>query len=105
VEVVVRGPAVLFVLAALLVGGHLVTRLLGFAEHTAVLAGMPVAEASWVLGPLHVVLYFLAVVVAPMLVLAASAETVRRLVAQARARTTIASSEAEISETTSAEGT
>lgn len=100
-----RGPAILFVVAASLVGGHLVARMLGLAEHTAVLAGMPLAEASWVLGPIHVVLYLLAVIVAPVLALAASAETVLRLVVQARARATISSRQAEISATTSAEGT
>jgi hypothetical protein len=105
VEVSVKAPAILFVVAALLAGGHLATRLLGLAEHTAVLAGMPLDDRSWVLGPLHVALYFLAVVVAPVLVLAASAETAVRLVAQARARSTIASRQPEISAMTSGDGT
>lgn len=65
--------------AAALVALHLAMRALGFAEHTSILAGMPVAASSILLGPLYVVVYLLAVVAAPILVLAALFERMARM--------------------------
>lgn len=70
-----RRPAALFGLALVLALAHGVARALGLADHTSVIAGQPLSEASAVLGPLHVALYLAAVLVAPVLVLGASIET------------------------------
>ncbi len=71
-----RRPAVLFALAALLVLAHVAARLAGFAEHTSAIVGMPTSAASNLLGPLHVVLHLQLVVVAPILAIAATLDTV-----------------------------
>ena len=60
-----RRPAALFALAALLFIAYEAARLANLADHTSAVAGMPLTASSWVLGPLHIVLYLLAVVVAP----------------------------------------
>jgi hypothetical protein len=70
-----RRPALLFGLAALLFCAHTAARVLGLAEHTSVLAGTPITPDSWVLGPLHVVLHLAFVIVAPILVIAGTIET------------------------------
>ena len=71
-----RRPAVLFLLAALLVLAHAASSLAGGAEHTSVVAGMPLSSASWMLGPAHVGLYLVLVIVAPVLALAGTFDTI-----------------------------
>jgi hypothetical protein len=63
---------VLLSLAALLVLAELGARSLGLAEHASVIAGMPASPASYVLGPLAIAVHLLAIVVAPVLGLAAA---------------------------------
>jgi hypothetical protein len=58
--------------AATIVAAHVVMRLLGFASHTSILAGMPQSDASFVIGPLYVLLHLSAVIVAPIIALAAA---------------------------------
>jgi hypothetical protein len=60
--------------AGVLIAIHLGMRALGLAEHTSAIAGMPVSPASAILGPLYVVTYLLAVVVAPILAVASVLE-------------------------------
>lgn len=64
----------LFACAGILVGGHLLLRVLGCAEHVSAIAGMPIAPSSIVLGPLHLVFYLAAAILAPILMIAATAE-------------------------------
>jgi hypothetical protein len=73
-------PAGLFLAAFALTLLYAVARLAGLAEHTSVIAGMPISQASWTLGPLFVVLHLGAVVVAPIFVIAGTLETLARLV-------------------------
>jgi hypothetical protein len=47
-------------------------RLLGIDEHAAVVSGMPLGAASWVLGPIAVLLSLAATIVLPALVLGAA---------------------------------
>lgn len=68
-------PAWLFAIAAMLFVAHLIARAAGLADHTSAIAGMPISAASWTLGPLHVLLYLLVVVVAPILTIAATIDT------------------------------
>jgi hypothetical protein len=61
---------------ALLLGGlplalHVALRALGLAAHTSALAGMPVDAWSPLLATLYVAVYVLALVVAPIVLLAA----------------------------------
>ncbi len=65
-----RRPATLFVLAGLLGAAHVITRALGWADHTSAIAGMPISEASNLLGPVHVLVYMAVVIVAPILAIA-----------------------------------
>ena len=60
--------ALLFVLTVVAV--HVAMRWAGMGEHAAVLAGMPRSSASLVLGPMYVLSYFAAVIVAPIVGLA-----------------------------------
>lgn len=69
-----RRAAVLLLIAALLATAYGLLALLGIAEHTSALAGMPRSPASWTLGPLYVIVYLGAVIVAPILVAAAALE-------------------------------
>jgi hypothetical protein len=66
----------LLLVAALLVLAHLIARAGGLAEHTSAIAGMPLSPASIVLGPLHVAGYLLLVVIAPILAIAGTIDTV-----------------------------
>lgn len=68
-------PAPLFGTAGLLLAAHVVARIAGLAEHTSVIAGMAISSESWVLGPIHVALYLLLVVIAPIFVIAGTIET------------------------------
>jgi hypothetical protein len=81
-----RRPAVLFGLAALLLVAYEAARLANLADHTSAVAGMPLTPSSWVLGPLHIALYLLVVVVAPVLVIAGTADTLLRLRTAPRSR-------------------
>ena len=69
-----KRAVVLLVLAALIAAAYGVLELLGLAEHTSIIAGMPRTPASWTLGPLYVIVYLGAVIAAPILVLAAALE-------------------------------
>lgn len=51
---------------------HLGTRALGLADHTSTLAGMAASDSSYLLGPLHIVVHLATVVLAPVLMIAAS---------------------------------
>ena len=70
-----KRPAILFALAALLFLAHAAAGLAGWAEHTSAIAGMPTSRASFVLGPAFVVLHLLVVVIAPVLAIAATLDT------------------------------
>ena len=70
-----KRPAILFCVAALLFVMHGGARLAGWAEHTSAIAGMPTSPSSAVLGPAFVVLHLLFIVVAPILTLAATLDT------------------------------
>lgn len=48
---------------------------MGFADHTSAIAGMPISPLSNLLGPLHIAIYMLVVVVAPVLVIAGTLDT------------------------------
>ena len=69
-----RRPAFLFAFAGALVLAHVAMRAGGLAEHTSVIAGMPLSASSWALGPLYVAVYLAAATAAPVLALAASPE-------------------------------
>jgi hypothetical protein len=71
----VTRAAWLFLLAALLVLLHKASCFAGFADHASVLAGMPRSPWSWLLGPSFVVLQLVVVVVAPILAIAATLDT------------------------------
>ncbi|HEY8075426.1 MAG TPA: hypothetical protein VIF62_14980 [Labilithrix sp.] len=78
------------VLAAIaVIAAHVVMRAAGLAEHTSVLAGMPRSDASWVIGPLYVLVHLGAVIVAPVALLAAVAD---RAFAHASSRSSSSSS-------------
>ena len=64
----------LFVVAAAIVAAHVVMRAAGLAEHTSLLAGMPRSGMSLVLGPAYVLVHLAAVIVAPIVALAAAAD-------------------------------
>ena len=70
-----KRAAVLFGIAALLFGAHVATTFAGWAEHTSVIAGMPRSAASWTIGPLFVLLQLGVTVVAPILLIAATIDT------------------------------
>lgn len=70
-----RRPALLFGLAAVLFCAHLAARAFGLAEHTSAIAGMPISPASWILGPLCVIIHLSVNVIAPILVIAGTLET------------------------------
>jgi hypothetical protein len=70
-----RRPALLFGLAGLLLGAHVAARLAGWAEHTSVIAGMPLSASSWVIGPMFVALHLVVVVVAPILSVAGTIDS------------------------------
>lgn len=71
-----RRAAVLFGCAGAILAARLATSAGGLADHTSVIAGMPVSTWSWLLGPAHVIVQLLFVVVAPVLAIAAVLETV-----------------------------
>ena len=60
--------------AALLVVLRLGLGAAGLAEHTSVIAGMPISQASWTMGPLYVLVHLAAEIVAPVLAIAAALE-------------------------------
>jgi hypothetical protein len=66
------------VFGALPLALHLALRALGLAAHTSALAGMPVDAWSPLLATLHVAVYALALVVAPIVLVAALLEGARR---------------------------
>jgi hypothetical protein len=66
-------------IAVVIVCARVAFRLLGMDEHAAVVAGMPLSNASWGLGPIAVVLSLASVIVAPILVLGAALMGVVRL--------------------------
>ncbi|MBX3209991.1 MAG: hypothetical protein KF764_33485 [Labilithrix sp.] len=70
-----RRPAALFGLAGLLAVAYLAASLAGWAEHTSAICGMPRSPASWTLGPVFVALYLAVVIVAPILAIAATLDT------------------------------
>ncbi|MBX3202180.1 MAG: hypothetical protein KF894_28885 [Labilithrix sp.] len=70
-----RRPAALFGLAGLITAAYLAARLAGWAEHTSAICGMPRSPASWTLGPAFVALYLAVVVLAPILAIAATLDT------------------------------
>jgi hypothetical protein len=70
-----KRPAVIFALAALLFVAHWLAGIAGWAEHTSVIAGMPQAEVSWVYGPAFVGLHLAFVVLAPVLAIAGTFDT------------------------------
>jgi hypothetical protein len=79
-----KRAAVLLGLAALLATAHVVLAALGAADHTSVIAGMPLSPASWTLGPLYVVVHLATVIALPILVLAAALEAAVETRARAR---------------------
>ena len=58
-------------IAAAIVCARVTFRLLGMDEHASVVAGMPLSNASWVLGPIAVVLSLASVIVTPVLAIGA----------------------------------
>ena len=70
-----RRPALLFGLAGVLFGTHVAASTAGWAEHTSAIAGMPQSSSSWVIGPTYVVLYLAVVVLAPILAIAGTVDT------------------------------
>jgi hypothetical protein len=62
----------LIAIAAAIVCARVAFRLLGLDAHASVVAGMPLSNASWVLGPVAVVLSLAAAIVTPVLVIAAA---------------------------------
>ena len=58
--------------AAAIVCLRVAFRLLGLDEHAAIVAGMPLSNASWVLGPIAVVLSLASAIVTPVLVIGAA---------------------------------
>ncbi|MDF2695513.1 MAG: hypothetical protein K0S65_3896 [Labilithrix sp.] len=70
-----KRPAVFFGLVGLLVILHAMAAAAGCAGHVSVIAGMPRSSWSWLLGPGFVALQLLVVVVAPILALAGTLET------------------------------
>ena len=59
-------------IAAAIVCARVAFRLLGLDEHAAIVAGMPLTNASWVLGPIAVVLSLASAIVTPVLVIGAA---------------------------------
>ena len=59
-------------IAVAIVCARVAFRLLGIDEHACVVAGMPLSNASWVLGPIAVLLSLAATIVAPILVIGAA---------------------------------
>jgi hypothetical protein len=69
-------PKILLGFAVALMLLHGVMRAMGLAEHTSVIAGMPITSASWILGPLYALAWLAFVVLAPILTLTAVFEIV-----------------------------
>lgn len=59
-------------IAAAIVCVRVAFRLLGMDEHAAVVSGMPLSPASWVLGPIAVISALACAIVAPVLVIGAA---------------------------------
>ena len=66
-----------FVAAVVL--GHLAMRVLGLGGHMSLIAGMPIDATSFVIAPIYLVTYLLAVVVAPVLLLASAIDLAQRI--------------------------
>ena len=62
----------LLAIAAMILCARVAFRLLGMDEHASVVAGMPLSNASWVIGPIAVVLSLASAIVTPVLVIAAA---------------------------------
>jgi len=58
-------------IAAVIVCARVAFRLFGMDEHAAVVAGMPLSNSSWFLGPIAVVLSLASAIVTPVLVIGA----------------------------------
>lgn len=71
-----RRAAALFACAGAVLAARLAASAGGLAEHTSVVAGMPVSTWSWLLGPSYVIIHLAFAVVAPVLAIAATLETV-----------------------------
>jgi hypothetical protein len=71
-------------IAVAIVCARVAFRLLGMDEHASVVAGMPLSNASWVLGPIAVVLSLASAIVTPVLVIGAALTSLR--IGNARAR-------------------
>ena len=65
-------PRIMISIAIAIVCARVAFRLFGMDEHAAVVAGMPLSHASWLLGPIAVVLSLASVIVTPVLVIAAA---------------------------------
>ena len=59
-------------IAGAIVCARVAFRLLGMDEHACVVAGMPLSNASWVLGPIAVLLSLASAIVTPILVIGAA---------------------------------
>ncbi|AKU97421.1 hypothetical protein AKJ09_04085 [Labilithrix luteola] len=57
---------------------HGAARALGWADHTSVVAGMPLSNLSPILGPAFIVLHLVVVIVAPTLAVAALLDALLR---------------------------
>ena len=63
---------------AVIVVGHLAMRWLGLGAHMSVIAGMPIDATSFVIAPVYLVVYLLAILVAPVLLLAGLFDVAQR---------------------------
>ena len=59
-------------IAVALVCARVAFRLLGMDEHASVVSGMPLSNASWVIGPIAVISALACAIVAPVLVIGAA---------------------------------
>ncbi len=77
----------LFAIAALITVVHVALRLAGAAEHTSIIAGQAVSNASVILGPAYVLSYLAFVVVVPVALLGGIFEGLTRKFIDARGAT------------------
>lgn len=73
-------------LAAIIAVAHLAMRALGLGAHMSVIAGMPVSASSFVIAPLYLAVYLLAVTAAPVLVIASVIDALQRFHIRVRRR-------------------
>lgn len=74
-----RRSSLALLLAFGIVVAHLLMRASGLGVHTSALAGMPPSELSLVVAPLYILVYLLAITLAPVLV---GATVLERLIRQ-----------------------